>query len=119
MGKQTDLNLSHLRAIMNYPHSTHFNDLISNLFNLDEISKNWITSQKKINLAVRSNSFSNLKKLEKENGFAEAIIDKETGEKKQFFNLGPENDWKKLLNIKLKEDIEKEFKTEMRELGYI
>ena len=47
--KQTDLNLSHLRAIMNYPHSTHFSDLISNLFNLDEISKNWITAQKKIN----------------------------------------------------------------------
>ena len=47
--KQTDLNLSHLRAIMNYPDSTHFNDLVSNLFNLDEISKNWITAQKKIN----------------------------------------------------------------------
>ena len=73
----------------------------------------------KINLAVRSNSFSNLKKLEKENGFAEAIIDKETGKKKQFFNLGPENDWKKLLDTKLKEDIEREFETEMRELGYI
>jgi len=68
---------------------------------------------------VRSNSFENLKKLEKENGFVEAINDKETGEIKQFFNLGPENDWKKLLDIKLKEDIEKEFKNEMRELGYI
>jgi len=73
----------------------------------------------KINHAVKSNSFENLKKLEKENGFIEAINDKETGEKKRFFNLGPENDWKKLLNIKLKEDIEKEFETEMRELGYI
>ena len=73
----------------------------------------------KVNLAVKSNFFENLKKLEKENGFAEAIIDKETGEKKQFFNLGPENDWKKLLDIKLKEDIEREFETEMRELGYI
>ena len=73
----------------------------------------------KINHAVKSNSFENLKKLEKENGFIEAINDKETGEKKRFFNLGPENDWKKLLNIKLKEDIEREFETEMRELGYI
>ena len=72
-----------------------------------------------INLSVRSNSFENLKKFEKENGFVEAINDKETGEIKRFFNLGPENDWKKLLDIKLKEDIEKEFKTEMRELGYI
>ena len=73
----------------------------------------------KVNLAVRSNSFENLKKLEKENGFVEAINDKETGKKKQFFNLGPKNDWKKLLDTKLKDDIEKEFETEMRELGYI
>ena len=73
----------------------------------------------KINHAIKSNSFENLKKLEKENGFIEAINDKETGEKKRFFNLGPENDWKKLLDIKFKKDIEKEFKTEMRELGYI
>ena len=73
----------------------------------------------KVHLAVRSNSFENLKKLEKENGFVEAINDKETGKKKQFFNLGPENDWKKLLDTKLRQDIEKEFETEMRELGYI
>ncbi len=35
------------------------------------------------------------------------------------FKIGPENDWKKLLDIKLKEEIEREFETEMRELGYI
>ena len=73
----------------------------------------------KVNLAVNSNSFMNLKKLEKENGFAEAVNDKKTGEKKKFFNLGPENNWEKLLDINLKKDIEKEFETEMRELGYI
>ena len=49
MGKKTDLNFSHLRAIINYPHSTHFNDLVSNLFDLDEIAKNWISSQEKVN----------------------------------------------------------------------
>ena len=49
MGKQTNLNLNHLRAIMNYPHSTQFEDLVSNLFDFDEIAKNWITSQNKIN----------------------------------------------------------------------
>ena len=40
-------------------------------------------------------------------------------QKKKFFNLGPENNWEKLLDINLKKDIEKEFETEMRELGYI
>ena len=74
---------------------------------------------KKIELAVKSNSFENLKKLEKENGFAEAVSDKKTGEKKRFFNLGPDNDWEKLIDKKLREDIEKEFKIEMIELGYI
>ena len=49
MGKQTDLNFNHLRAIMNYPHSTQFENLVSNLFDFDEIAKNWITSQNKIN----------------------------------------------------------------------
>ena len=73
----------------------------------------------KINHAVKSNSFENLKKLETEGGFGEAIKDKETGKVKQFFNLGPENDWKKLLDDRLIDSIEKEFGTEMRELGYI
>ncbi len=49
MGKQTNLNLNHLRAIMNYPHSTQFEDLVPDLFDFDEIAKNWITSQNKIN----------------------------------------------------------------------
>ena len=49
MGKQTNLNLNHLRAIMNYPHSTQFEDLVSDLFDFDKIAKNWITSQNKIN----------------------------------------------------------------------
>ncbi len=73
----------------------------------------------KINHAIKSNSFENLKKLEKEGGFEEAVSDKETGEKKEFFNLGPANDWSKLLSSELRESIEKEFEVEMRELGYI
>ena len=73
----------------------------------------------KINHAIKSNSFENLKKLEKEGGFEEAVSDKETGEKKEFFNLGPKNDWSKLLSNELRESIEKKFEVEMRELGYI
>ena len=69
MGKQTDLNLSHLRAIMNYPHSTHFDDLVSNLFNLDEISKNWITSQEKINSDKKLRFFKTHNMLGKFQGF--------------------------------------------------
>ena len=69
MGKQTDLNLNHLRAIMNYPHSTHFNGLVSNLFDLGEISKNWITSQKKINSDNKLRFFKTHNMLGKYNGY--------------------------------------------------
>ncbi len=96
------------------PHK-EFNKLVEYLSKLLNLK----FEAKKIELAVRSNSFENLKRLEKENGFAEAVSDKETGEKKRFFNLGPDNDWEKLIDKKLREDIEKEFKIEMIELGYI
>ncbi len=69
MGKKTDLNLNHLRAIMNYPHSTHFNGLVSNLFDLGEISKNWITSQKKINSDNKLRFFKTHNMLGKYNGY--------------------------------------------------
>ena len=69
MGKKTDLNLNHLRAIMNYPHSTHFNGLVSNLFDLNEISKNWITSQKKLNSDNKLRFFKTHNMLGKYNGY--------------------------------------------------
>ena len=60
-----------------------------------------------------------LKNLEKEKGFSEAGINQKTGEKVPFFNLGPKNDWKKLLDQKIRFKIEKAFKKEMEELGYL
>ena len=44
---------------------------------------------------------------------------KKTGEKKDFFNLGPNNDWNKLLDKKISMEIEEKFKIEMKELGYL
>ena len=49
VGKKTNINLGHLKAILAYPHSTHFEGLISDFFDLEEIAKNWIVSQKKAN----------------------------------------------------------------------
>ena len=36
-----------------------------------------------------------------------------------FFNLGPDNNWKKLLSENTKKTIESAFGKEMRELGYL
>lgn len=69
MGKQTNLNLNHLRAIMNYPHSTQFEGLVSDLFDLDEIAKNWITSQNKINSNKNLRFFKTHNMLGKYKGF--------------------------------------------------
>jgi hypothetical protein len=60
-----------------------------------------------------------MQKLEKEKGFTESWVDEKTGKKIPFFNLGPKNDWKKKLDTKIAEKLEKAFKSEMEELGYL
>jgi len=39
--------------------------------------------------------------------------------KNLFFNLGPENNWKKILNTKISNRIEIGFEKEMKKLGYL
>ena len=73
----------------------------------------------KIFTAVKENNFENLKKLENSKGFNETVKDKSTGKLKKFFNLGPENKWENILDPKIKTILEKEFKKEMKELGYL
>ena len=63
--------------------------------------------------------FKNLKLEEDRKGFVESIDEKESSNKKKFFNLGPDNDWKKLLDKDIRLEIEVKFNIEMRELGYL
>jgi hypothetical protein len=77
-----------------------------------EFNKNKITE------AIKTSSFDNLKKLEKLGLFAESVADTKSGEKKDFFYLGPKNDWKKLLDNKISKEIEQKFQNEMEELKY-
>ena len=67
----------------------------------------------------KNGSFKNLSELELKSDFTESVIDKKTGKKKKFFNLGPSNDWKKLLDKDIRLEIEVKFNIEMRELGYL
>ena len=75
--------------------------------------------QKKFQNTIETTDFDRMKSLEKKIGFFEAKTHQETGKKIPFFNLGPKNDWKKLLDPKIKEKIEKAFKKEMTELNYL
>ena len=39
--------------------------------------------------------------------------------KNLFFNLGPENNWEKILKTKISKEIEISFEKEMKKLGYL
>ena len=56
------------------------------------------------------------KGLNDSNIYSPNIKDKKTI---PFFNLGPKNDWKNLLNTKVKLKIEPAFKNEMKPLNYL
>ena len=71
------------------------------------------SSDKKINNIIKTTSFEILKKKEENEGFEEAYPNR------KFFNLGPKNIWKNVLNEKLIYRIEKNFKKEMKELNYL
>ena len=73
----------------------------------------------RLNKAIKTTEFENMKKKEENETFYEAVIDSKTGKRKNFFNLGPKNNWRQLLDEKNKNKIEKNFEKEMLELGYL
>ena len=113
----------------NFPKNLHlikYENLIENPINeftklCDFLSKvlNIEFNKEKINQSVISCSFENLKNQEKKVGFKESVLSVSTGKKIDFFNLGPNNNWKKILDEKIRKKIEKNFCKEMEELGYI
>ena len=73
----------------------------------------------KLNKVIKTTEFESMKKKEENETFYEAVIDNSTGKRKNFFNLGPQNNWRKLLDKKNVDKIEISFEKEMLELGYL
>ena len=73
----------------------------------------------KLEKVIESTEFDKMKKLEQKVEFTESVVDKKTGKKIPFFNLGPKNHWKDILKVETVEKLEKNFKKEMQELGYL
>jgi hypothetical protein len=73
----------------------------------------------KLDNMLKSTTFKKMKDLEKNKGFPEAVEHRATKEKITFFNQGPDNDWKKKLDKKIIDKLEKAFKFEMEELNYL
>ena len=80
---------------------------------------NFSLDKEKFNNCLKSTSFDNMQKLEDSETFKEAKINSITGKKIKFFNLGVKNDWKKILDLEIIKNLEKELNNEMKELGYL
>lgn len=79
-------------------------------FNLDMI---------KLNKVIKSTEFDKMQYLEKKYDFREGVIDPKTKKRKIFFTFGPKNNWRRDLDEKNREKIEKNFKEEIIELNYV
>ena len=76
-------------------------------------------NKSKLETAIKSTNFNVLKNLEKNTGFDEATYSKKDKKNITFFNLGFNNRWKKILSEDTRENIEKCFYKEMKELEYL
>jgi len=112
----------------NFPVLTvKYEDLQSETFKtfkkvLDFINK--LTNSKKIidrekaKKSIKNCDFENLKRLEQEKGFAEAITKKGSDEKLKFFNLGINNNYKNLLDPILLTKMNDLFQAELVKYNY-
>jgi len=87
-------------------------EFINKTLNIKKINKD------KIKKSVSSTFFHKLKNDEKKNGFEEAVPSKNNGETIPFFYLGPDNDWRKILDNNQKLKFNDIFKKQLKELGY-
>jgi len=74
--------------------------------------------EKKIENAIETTTFKYMQNLEDKGYFSENARG-QNKDKVKFFNLGPKNDWKKLLNNEIIEEINLKFNKEMKTLGYL
>ena len=75
--------------------------------------------EKKFVNSIKSTNFTNLKNKELNEGFEESVFSKKTGKKINFFNLGFNNRWQKLLPTDIKEKIFLYYNNELKELNYL
>lgn len=81
------------------------------------LSTQYKIDNNKLKKVIETTQFEKLKNLEKKFGFTESIVAK-NNKKKDFFNLGPKNDFSKFLDQSNRKKIESAFKIEMQELSY-
>ena len=93
-----------------------FKDLI-NFINILVNNREHINKDK-LKKVIDSTLFEKLRKKEQDKGFTESVLSRDGKRKIPFFNLGPKNDWNKILNIKMVKKIEEVFADSMKDLSY-
>ena len=68
--------------------------------------------------SIKSTTFDKMKDIEKKQGFLESILSKNDSKKIPFFHLGPENNWRKILDNSTKYKLTNIFKKNLKELSY-
>ncbi len=76
-------------------------------------------TKEQIEKSIYLSSFDKLQKMEEKKGFIESTENKLTGQKNKFFYLGPKNDWRKILDKEIADEISSRFEPEMKELRYL
>ena len=120
---------NHFNSWKRFPKNNHlikYEDILENpvkeitriVVYLKRFFKLELDEKRIINIAEKT-SFKNFKKNEENGKFYENALDFNRNKKIQFFFLGPENNWRKLLKQKTILEIENKFNIEMKELKYI
>jgi len=86
---------------------------INKLTNLENL-----IDESKAKQSISSCEFEKLKKLENKNGFSEAMVDKKTKKKISFFNLGRENDYKRMLQNNLIDEMSSLYNQQIKKFNY-
>jgi len=90
------------------------------IFFIEKVSKkNSKLNEKKFLNSLKSTNFSNLRNKELNEGFEEGIYSSKIGKKVNFFNLGFNNRWQKLLPHDIKKKVNEKFKKNLDELNYL
>ncbi len=76
-------------------------------------------NKSKVQRCIETTGFDKLKKMEKENGFDEAIYSKKLKKKMNFFNLGSMNKWKNVIPEDYHNKINTSFEEDLKFLKYI
>ena len=114
--KKVPIKIIKYEDLLNYTYVT-FSDVLQFINKITNNTKS--LDKDKIKKTLRSTSFEVLKKNEAKKGFSEAVSKRDQRDKKiPFFNLGPDNDWKKILDENIRDKTEKAFESYLKELDY-